>query len=79
MLEELYLGKNRLKEVPTMFQSFKQLKIVGLDWFLYLAPPLDLPKIVEDPKVIKVLKAYSKKLRVDKKVWHEFSHLREGF
>ena len=35
-LEELYLGQNRLKDLPTVFQNFKKMKIVGLDWFSYI-------------------------------------------
>ena len=42
--------------MPTVFQFFQNLKILGLDWFTYLIPPLTLPKIVEDINVIKLLK-----------------------
>jgi Leucine-rich repeat (LRR) protein len=51
-LEELYLNKNRLKDLPTVFQNFKKLKIIGLDWFSYLR----LPKILEEQRSIQLLK-----------------------
>lgn len=36
-LEELYLGQNRLKDLPTVFHNFRKLRILGLDWFTYIA------------------------------------------
>jgi Leucine-rich repeat (LRR) protein len=51
-LEEIYLGQNRLKDLPTIFHNFRKLKILGLDWFTYIAQPLTLPKIVEDQVII---------------------------
>ena len=55
-LEELYLGQNRLKDLPTVFHNFRKLKILGLDWFTYISQPLTLPKIVEDQVVIQKFK-----------------------
>ena len=55
-LEELYLNENRLKDLPCVFHKFSKLKIIGLDWFTYLAHPLSLPKVLENPNDINLLK-----------------------
>ena len=58
-LEELYLNNNRFKDLPTVFQNLKSLKILGLDWFSYIHPPHTLPKILEDAKTLSLLKQAS--------------------
>ena len=51
-LEELYLNQNRFKDLPAVFHCFNKLKIIGSDWFAYIAEPNTLSKVVEDPKII---------------------------
>lgn len=51
-LEELYLQGNKLKSLPFIFRGFVSLKMIGLDWFEYLALPYTKPKVVEDITVI---------------------------
>lgn len=61
-LEELYLNQNRLKDMPTVFQNFYKLRILGTDWFFYIARSLFLPKVVDRSEEIFNLQEGSKRL-----------------
>ena len=68
--------------MPAVFHFFSKLRIVGSDWFAYIAEPNALPKIVEDQKNILALMKNSKKYDSRgikalnfKKFAHAFSNL----
>ena len=63
-----------------MFHNFRKLKILGLDWFTYIAQPLTLPKIVEDQIVIQKFKNTCKYNKEEKKNQYvTFRQFAKGF
>jgi len=79
-LEELYLNDNRLKDLPSVFHKFPKLKIIGLDWFTYLAHPLSLPNVLEDANDISLLKQNSEFQLVEKNNYYmTFKQFAQGF
>ena len=63
-LEQLFLHKNRLKDIPGIFGHMQKLTLVSLDWFKYMACPHQLPTHLQDPLLLNKLK----KMPKDKKV-----------
>lgn len=63
-LEQLFLHKNRLKDIPAIFSNMQKLTLVSLDWFKYMQCPHVLPTHLQDPLLLNKLKNMPK----DKKV-----------